>query len=167
LGIGRLTVASLSTRHQGGRTRPALQRGDERHFLVGDVLEPNHAAVALSRAIVFLDGQQHEPVATVAGDGYRLSQGPIRQEPFVIAMAPTATLSFEMRDRPISEKRVAEKLIGSIRPECLDDVVIFGERDLRRPLEVSVEPDRWQGLKNGVVAVKISGCLTFRTFEQP
>jgi hypothetical protein len=119
--------------------------GDERRFLVAEVLEPNHAAVAPSQAIVFLGGQQHAPVATVAGDGYRLSQGPIRQESFVTAMAPTATLSFEMRDRPISAKRVAERLIGSIRPECLDDVVIFGERHLRHPLEVSVEPDRGQG----------------------
>jgi len=45
-----------------------------------------------------------------------------------------------IRDRPASprspwQNAYAERLIGSIRRECLDHVVVFGERHLRRVLE--------------------------------
>jgi hypothetical protein len=44
-----------------------------------------------------------------------------------------------IRDRPISarspwQNRLAERLIGSIRRDCLDHVVIFGEQHLRHLL---------------------------------
>src|SRR5437868_12890056 len=44
-----------------------------------------------------------------------------------------------IRDRPTSprspwQNACAERLIGSIRRECLDHVVVFGERHLRRVL---------------------------------
>jgi transposase InsO family protein len=44
-----------------------------------------------------------------------------------------------IRDRPISpgspwQNGIAERLIGTLRRECLDHVVIFGERHLRRVL---------------------------------
>jgi Integrase core domain len=44
-----------------------------------------------------------------------------------------------IRDRPISpaspwQNRYAERLIGTVRRECLDRMVIFGESDLRRVL---------------------------------
>ena len=44
-----------------------------------------------------------------------------------------------IRDRPISpgspwQKRVAERLIGTLRRECLDQMLIFGEAHLRRIL---------------------------------
>ena len=48
-------------------------------LLVGEVLEPDHAAVAPLEAFVFLDGQQREAIAPVAGDGHWLSQGLICQ----------------------------------------------------------------------------------------
>jgi hypothetical protein len=39
-----------------------------------------------------------------------------------------------IRDRPTSPHSYAERLIGSIRRECLDHVVVFGERHLRHLL---------------------------------
>jgi transposase InsO family protein len=44
-----------------------------------------------------------------------------------------------IRDRPTSPRSpwqngYAERLIGSIRRECVDHVVVFGERQLRHPL---------------------------------
>lgn len=41
-----------------------------------------------------------------------------------------------IRDRPISpgspwQNGIAERLIGTLRSECLDHVIIFGERHLR------------------------------------
>jgi hypothetical protein len=44
-----------------------------------------------------------------------------------------------MRDTPIApvspwQNDFAERLIGSIRRECLDYIVVFGEADLRRIL---------------------------------
>jgi transposase InsO family protein len=44
-----------------------------------------------------------------------------------------------IRDRPISpgspwQNGIAERLIGTLRRECLDHVVVFGERHLRRVL---------------------------------
>jgi transposase InsO family protein len=44
-----------------------------------------------------------------------------------------------IRDRPISpqspwQNGIAERLIGTLRRECLDQVVIFGETHLRRIL---------------------------------
>ncbi|MEJ2653630.1 MAG: transposase [Gammaproteobacteria bacterium] len=44
-----------------------------------------------------------------------------------------------IQDRPISpgspwQNGIAERLIGTLRRECLDHVVIFGERHLRRVL---------------------------------
>jgi transposase InsO family protein len=44
-----------------------------------------------------------------------------------------------IRDRPFSpglpwQNGIAERLIGTLRRECLDHVVIFGERHLRRVL---------------------------------
>jgi transposase InsO family protein len=46
-----------------------------------------------------------------------------------------------IRDRPISpgspwQNGIAERLIGTLRRECLDHVVVFGERYLRRVLSV-------------------------------
>ena len=45
-----------------------------------------------------------------------------------------------IRDRPISprspwQNAYVERLIGSLRRECLDHVLIFGERHLRRVLQ--------------------------------
>jgi transposase InsO family protein len=47
--------------------------------------------------------------------------------------------SFGIRDRPTSprspwQNAYAERLIGSIRRECLDHIVVFGERHLRHVL---------------------------------
>src|SRR6516225_7355541 len=64
---------------------------------------------------------------------------------FVIAMAPMARLSFGASRRwaygiarfrlgPPGQNGVAERMIGSIRRDCLDHVVIFGERHLRHLL---------------------------------
>jgi transposase InsO family protein len=44
-----------------------------------------------------------------------------------------------IRDRPISpcspwQNGIAERLIGTLRRECLDHVLVFGERHLRRVL---------------------------------
>jgi transposase InsO family protein len=44
-----------------------------------------------------------------------------------------------IRDRPISpgspwQNGVAERLIGSLRRECLDQIIVFGEAHLRRIL---------------------------------
>ena len=44
-----------------------------------------------------------------------------------------------IRDRPISpgspwQNGIAERLIGTIRRECLDRILIFGESQLRRVL---------------------------------
>ena len=52
-----------------------------------------------------------------------------------------------IRDRPISARSpwqngVAERLIGSIRRDCLDHVVIFGERHLRHLLKSYQQPER-------------------------
>ena len=49
-------------------------------------------------------------------------------------------LAMGIRDRPTAvrspwQNGYAERLIGSIRRECLDNVVVFGERHLRRLLE--------------------------------
>jgi hypothetical protein len=56
---------------------------------------------------------------------------------FVIAMAPMARLSFGA-SQPwaygIAPFRLAERLIGSIRRDCLDHVVIFSEQHLRHLL---------------------------------
>src|SRR6202043_1210252 len=46
-----------------------------------------------------------------------------------------------IRDRPISprspwQNAYAERLIGSVRRECVDHVVVFGERHLRHLLHV-------------------------------
>ena len=60
-------------------------------------------------------------------------------------MAPTARYScvgvrsIGIRDRPTSprspwQNAYAERLIGSIRRECLDHIVVFGERHLRHVL---------------------------------
>ena len=48
--------------------------------------------------------------------------------------------SMGIRDRPISprspwQNAYVERLIGSLRRECLDHVLIFGERHLRRVLK--------------------------------
>ena len=44
-----------------------------------------------------------------------------------------------IRDRPISpqspwQNGIAERLIGTLRRECLDQILIFGETHLRRSL---------------------------------
>ena len=51
----------------------------------------------------------------------------------------TRVRAMGIRDRPISPRApwqngIAERLIGTLRRECLDHVVIFGERHLRRVL---------------------------------
>jgi hypothetical protein len=56
-----------------------FSKADECHFLVGEVLETDRAAVTSLEALVFLDGEQYEAVASVAGDGHRLSQSLICQ----------------------------------------------------------------------------------------
>jgi transposase InsO family protein len=64
----------------------------------------------------------------------------------VTATPSTATFSFAafrqwaFRDRPTAARSpwqngYAERLIGSIRRDCLDHVVVFGERHLRHLLE--------------------------------
>jgi Integrase core domain len=52
---------------------------------------------------------------------------------------PTASAPWGIRDRPISpgspwQNGIAERLIGTLRRECLDQMVIFGEAHLRRIL---------------------------------
>ncbi len=60
---------------------------------------------------------------------------------FGVTANPTARLrSMGIRDRPTSPRSpwqngYAERLIGSIRRECLDHVVVFGERHLRHMLQ--------------------------------
>ena len=51
----------------------------------------------------------------------------------------TRVTAMGIRDRPISphspwQNGIAERLIGTLRRECLDHVVVFGERHLRRVL---------------------------------
>ncbi len=51
----------------------------------------------------------------------------------------TRVTAMGIRDRPISpgspwQNGIAERLIGTLRRECLDHVVIFGEAHLRRIL---------------------------------
>jgi transposase InsO family protein len=51
----------------------------------------------------------------------------------------TRVRAMGIRDRPISpgspwQNGFAERLIGTLRRECLDHVVVFGERHLRRVL---------------------------------
>ena len=58
-----------------------------------------------------------------------------------------------IRDRPTSphspwQNGYAERLIGSIRRECLDHVVVFGERHLRHLLVCT------ENLSSGVMVVK-------------
>jgi transposase InsO family protein len=48
-----------------------------------------------------------------------------------------------IRDRPISlgspwQNGIAERLIGTLRRECLDHVVVFGERHVHRVLSAHV-----------------------------
>ena len=40
-----------------------------------------------------------------------------------------------IRDKPIAPSSLAERLIGSIRRECLDHIIVFGEAHLRRILK--------------------------------
>jgi hypothetical protein len=47
--------------------------------------------------------------------------------PSVIAIAPTSP-------RSLWQNAYAERLIGSIRSECIDHIVVFGERHLRHVL---------------------------------
>src|SRR5436305_10899075 len=65
---------------------------------------------------------------------------------FAIAMAPMAIAllhrlrAMGIRDRPIAPRSpwqngCAERLIGSMRRDCLDRVIVFGERHLRHLLK--------------------------------
>jgi hypothetical protein len=52
-----------------------------------------------------------------------------------ITVGDVANVSIGIRDRPTSppspwQNAYAERLIGSIRRECLDHIVVFGERHL-------------------------------------
>ena len=67
----------------------------------------------------------------------------------------TRVTAMGIRDRPISpgapwQNGIAKSLIGTLRRECLDHVVIFGEAHLRRVLSPVVTlPRRWTGLLRG------------------
>ena len=67
----------------------------------------------------------------------------------------THVTAMGIRDRPISpgapwQNGIAKSLIGTLRRECLDHVVIFGEAHLRRVLSPVVTlPRRWTGLLRG------------------
>ena len=52
-------------------------------------------------------------------------------------MCAALTRSMGIRDKPIAsaspwQNAFAERLIGSIRRECVDHLVVFGERHLRQ-----------------------------------
>src|SRR5439155_21269157 len=57
---------------------------DERHFVVGKLLQTDDAAVAALEPGVFIGGQNDEPVAAVLGDDHRLSQRLVRQGAVVL-----------------------------------------------------------------------------------
>ena len=67
----------------------------------------------------------------------------------------TRVTAMGIRDRPISpgapwQNGIAKSLIGTLRRECPDHVVIFGEAHLRRVLSPVVTlPRRWTGLLRG------------------
>ena len=56
-----------------------IRLGDESHFLLGKVFEANHPPVAPLEPLIFLDRQQHQPVAPIARNGQGLCQGLVRQ----------------------------------------------------------------------------------------
>jgi transposase InsO family protein len=63
-----------------------------------------------------------------------------------------------IRDRPIAPRSpwqnpYVERLVGTLRRECLDHVLIFGERHLRQVLRAAVTPNgaggRWGAWDHG------------------
>ena len=61
-----------------------------------------------------------------------------------MATCSSAAFALGIRDHPISPRSpwqngYAERLIGSIRRECLDHVVVFGERRLRHVLSCYID----------------------------
>jgi transposase InsO family protein len=82
----------------------------------------------LSRAICIRSGWEHAPRYLIR------ERDRAYGEVFIQRLR-----SIGIRDRPTSQRSpwqngYAERLIGSIRRECLDHVVVFGERHLRHVL---------------------------------
>lgn len=87
-----------------------------------------------------------------------------------------AFLAMGIRDRPTAPRSpwqngYAERLIGSIRRECLDHIVVFGEGHLRRVLKMYAE--YYNGARTHLSLAKDSpvsrpvqraGCVTKRPF---
>ncbi|MCA1454128.1 transposase [Bradyrhizobium sp. BRP22] len=150
--VAKYMVRRRGPPSQGWRTFAQPRAGHCRHGLVrrsNDRFELLYALVIVRldrRALVWINVTAHptaEWVARQITEAFPWDDAPrylIRDHDRIYSSVVTRRMrSMGIRDRPTApaspwQNGVAERLIGSIRRECLDHIIVFGETHLRRIL---------------------------------
>src|SRR5437870_1403080 len=141
--------------------RITIRRARTWHYRkIRPCIEQSNGPVSLS-----LSQSCPDCIINTSGYDFRKAQAPrylIRDRDQVYGAATTRRLrTMGIRDKPIApgspwQNGFAERLIGSIRRECVDHIVVLGETHLRRVLKSMLDitmkrerTGRWTDRKSG------------------